>query len=115
MTIDIGQVSAAGVSLVFTILWTFAMEYLPWFKDWFDTKEEKYKKTINAAGIFIVVAGIYLLSLFDVMDGFPPNLQGLVEAFAVFFTVLGIGQGIHAGTKKTREVYQPARGRVNPD
>ena len=113
MTVDIGPVTAATITLIWGVLWSFAMEYLWFFKDWVDKLDPRKKQSVNALGIFIVVAVIYTLSFFDVVNGFSPDLEGLLAAFIAFFLSLGVGQGVHLGTKKVREVAP--RGRANPD
>ena len=118
MTIDIGPATAGMITLIWATLWSFAMEYFWFFKDWVDKLDPRKKQGVNALGIFVIVTVMYLLSLFDVMDAFTPNLQGLLEAFVVFFVALGVGQGVHLGTKSIKSITEEPvvpRGRANPE
>lgn len=98
--VDVGTITASGVVLIWSIIQTFSLEYLWFVKDWFDKLEPRKKQTANAAGIFIVTAAAYGLSVANVINGFSPDLNGLLAALVVFFTALGVNQGIHMGTKK---------------
>lgn len=92
--------TAQIVAIVFGILWSFAMEYLWFFKDWINTLDSDKKQSVNALGMFIVVAGTFALSMFDVIDWFTKDVNGVLAAFFTFFIALGIAQGVHQGTKK---------------
>ena len=100
-TISTGTLTAAGLITIWSIIQTFGLEYFWFVKDKFNTLTAGQKRTANMAGIFAVTAIVYGLSLFGVIDAFTPNAAGLIAAFTVFFTALGIGQGVHAGTKRT--------------
>ena len=98
--IDVGTITASSVIMIWSVIQTFALEYLWFVKDAFDKLDPRKKQTVNASGIFIVTAIIYGLSLGNVIKGFSPDLEGLIAALMVFFTALGVNQGVHLGTKK---------------
>ena len=100
MQVDTGTVTAAIVIVIWSALQSFALEYLWFVSPWFDTLDVKKKKTINAAGVFLIVLVAYLLSFFDVINAFSPDLAGAFTAVGVFFGALGIGTGVHFATKK---------------
>ena len=100
MTIDTGTFTASTLIIIWSVLQTFGLEYLWFVKDKFDTLTPRKKQTVNAAGIFVVAAVAYGLSLANVINAFSPDLKGLLAAFMSMFIALGIGQGVHMGTKK---------------
>lgn len=94
-----GQAVAQIVAIVWSVLWSFAMEYLWFFSAWVEKLDAKKKQSVNALGVFLVVAGMYALSMFNVFDIYGHDAAGLLDAFVSFFVALGIGQGVHVGTK----------------
>lgn len=100
-TIDVGALTATGVLVLWATFWSFFLEYFPKVKNWFDALDVAGKKRTNFIGIFVVVAGAYLLSYFEVINAFPPDVNGLILAGTVLLGSLGIGQGVHAATKKS--------------
>jgi len=101
MQVDTGTVTASIVIVIWSAVQSFALEYLWFVSPWFDKLEPKQKKTINAAGVFLIVLIAYLLSVFDVVNAFTPDLAGAFTAVGVFFGALGIGTGVHLATKAT--------------
>lgn len=99
--IHIGEVTSAGVITAWAILQAVAFEYLWFVKDWYDKYDEKKKRTINGAGIVAITAIVYGLSLGGVIDGFSPDVAGALKALVVCGTALGVGQGVHSGTKRS--------------
>ena len=99
--LDTGSFTSATLIVLWSVIQAFALEYLWFVKDWFSALEPRKKQTVNALGVFIITAAAYVLSLLDVINAFTPDLQGLVAAFTAFFLALGIGQGVHLGTKKS--------------
>lgn len=100
-TIPTGPITSSMIITAWAIIQSFGLEYLWFVKDWFSTLDTGKKKTVNAAGVFAITAIAYGLSLGGVIDGFSPDLAGALTALLVFLTALGIGQGVHAGTKKS--------------
>jgi hypothetical protein len=99
--INTGAFTAATLIVIWGIVQSFALEYLPWIKDWFDGLEVRKKKTVNAAGILVVVVVAYVLSLADVVNAFTPDAEGLAAAVTAYFVSLGVAQGVHSGTKRS--------------
>jgi hypothetical protein len=100
-TISTGPITSGMIITAWAIIQSFGLEYLWFVKDWFAALDTGKKKTVNAAGVFIVTAIAYGLSLAGVIDGFTPDLSGALTALFVFLAAIGIGQGVHAGTKKS--------------
>lgn len=100
MQVDTGTVTSATILVVWGVIWSFSLEYLWVVKDWFDTLEARKKQTVNAAGIILVAAAFYGLSLGGVVNAFSPDLEGAVAAIVAIVAALGLGQGVHLGTKK---------------
>lgn len=98
-----GELTAGAIVTAWAIIQTFGLEYLWFVKDWFDGLEVGKKKTVNAVGVFIVTLGAFLLSAFvEEINWFTLDVFGVASALFVFLGALGIGQGVHAGTKKTK-------------
>ena len=106
MQVDTGSVTVTVVIIIVSAIQTFALEYLWFVSPWFEKLDDKQKKTVNAGLVLLVVLIAYLLSVFDVINGFTPDLAGAFTAVGVFFGALGIGQGVHRATKK----YVPPPG-----
>lgn len=101
MNLDTGEFSAVTLVLLWGILQTFALEYLWWVKDVFEALPPNKKRTVNAAGVFVIAAGAYVLSLLGVINAFTPDLAGAVAALTAFFAALGINTGVHLATKRS--------------
>lgn len=104
MQIDTGSLTAGAVITLWGILQSFGLEYLWFVKDWFDKLDVRKKQTVNAAGVFLITAIAYGLSVAGIINAFTPDLEGLLAAFIVFFTSLGVAQGVHRATKKPTPV-----------
>lgn len=102
MQVDTGTITAAAVIIIWSAIQSFSLEYLWFVSPWFDSLAENKKKSVNALGVFIVVLAAYLLSAFDVINAFSPDLAGAFTAISVFFGALGIGTGVHFATKRSK-------------
>jgi hypothetical protein len=100
MTVDTGLVTSSTLLIVWGVLQSFALEYLWFVKDWFDGLEKRKKQTVNALGLLVITVVLYGLSLAEVINGFTPDLEGALAAATAYFVALGVGQGVHTGTKK---------------
>ena len=101
MTVDTGTFTAASLLVIWGVLWSFGLEYIPGVKTWFSTLEPGLKQSVNAGGIVFVAAVAYGLSLGGVINAFSPDLEGVVAAAVAVVASLGIGQGVHLGTKRS--------------
>ena len=100
MQVDTGTFTAASILVIWGVIWSFGLEYVPGVKTWFGALEPGLKQTVNASGIVLVAATAYGLSLSGVINAFSPDLEGAVAAAVAVVASLGIGQGVHLGTKR---------------
>jgi hypothetical protein len=98
-----GELTAGAIVTAWAIIQTFGLEYLWFVKDWFDSLEVGKKKTVNAIGVFAVTLIAFLLSVFvEGIEWFTLDVFGVASALFIFLGALGIGQGVHSGTKRTK-------------
>jgi len=100
--VSTGTLTVTIVIIIWTAIQTFALEYLWFVEDKFQKLDEKKKKTVNAVGILIIVVFAYVMALLKVFDTFTPDLAGAMTAIGVYFGALGIGQGVHRATKRSK-------------
>lgn len=99
-SIDTGTFTSATLVVVWGVVQSFCLEYLWFVGDWFNALDPRKKQTVNAAGLFVVVAVVFGLSLANVINAFSPDLEGAFTALVAYFVALGVAQGVHSGTKK---------------
>lgn len=99
-TVDTGTFTSATLLVIWGITQSFLLEYLWFVKDWFSALDPRKKQTANAAGLFIVVAIVFGLSVADILSAFTPDIEGALVALVTYFVALGVAQGVHTGTKK---------------
>lgn len=101
---DTGPFTSTTLVLLWSVIQSFALEYLWFVKDWYGGLDVNKKRTVHAGGVFVIALGAYLLSLVGVINAFTPDFAGAVAALTAFFAALGVSTGIHLGTKRSLDV-----------
>lgn len=96
---------AAAALAIVSMLLSLLLEYAPRVSDWYEKLSPRYKPTVIAGLLALVVFGPLALSCFNLSQAYVCDVEnGFVEAFLLYLASLVVNQTTHKMTK--REIVQ---------
>jgi O-antigen/teichoic acid export membrane protein len=92
--------TATALLTIWSVAQSLILEYVPYISEWYEKLEKKWKRFVQAAGLFVVSAAVFGLACGDIIGGIECNQAGVIEMLLVWIWALMANQTTHALIKK---------------
>lgn len=86
--------------LVWGVLQSIILEYVPYIATWYHKQDEQWKRFIQAIGLALVSVIVVVLACYEVVGGIACTRGGVIEVVTVFILGLMSNQSTHLVFKK---------------
>ena len=98
---------ANALIILGSVVLSLLFEYVPGLEKLYGSKEPQWKALSMLLILFILTAGVYLLSCYGPLDYYVCGWNGIWEALTVLAIAIGANQGTHMMLKKRKAVDAP--------
>lgn len=95
-----GEITPQALLIIWGVLQSLALEYVPYLKDWYGGLDEQWKRFSQAISLAVIAAVVMLLACYDILGGIACDQGGFIQLFFVWISALVANQTTHKVFKK---------------